>query len=406
MAGGVLTGSSRAPAQDSTRAWAVVGAAFAALFVVFGVAFSFGAFFGPISAEFGTGRASAAVLFSLTSFVFFSLGAVSGPAADRFGPRPLLLIGAAAFGVGLAATAGAERLWVACLTYGLGVGVGVGCVYVPTVAAVGGWFARRRALAVGITVSGIGLGTLAATPLAAQLVAAYGWRAVYAGFAATGSAVLLASAAVISAPPGGPRGGAPRRTGVALRTPAYRWLYLANLLLCLAVFVPFVHLPTSAEAAGVGPTAAAGLVGVVGAASIVGRLALGGGADGAGALRAYRISFLLVAASFALWWIGGGLLPLVAFAAVLGVGYGGFVALSPVVLAGLFGAERLGGLLGVLLTAHAVGSAVGPPAVGLAADATGGYGAAVVVLGLLSLAACAALLRVDAGPEPPTRQER
>ena len=121
-------------------------------------------FFGPISAEFGAGRAAASVVFSLTSLLFFTLGALSGPAADRLGPRPLLLAGAGAFGLGLAATAAADRLWIAYLTYGVGVGIGVGCAYVPIIAAVGGWFERRRALAVGVAVSGIGLSTLVAAP--------------------------------------------------------------------------------------------------------------------------------------------------------------------------------------------------------------------------------------------------
>jgi hypothetical protein len=64
----------------------VVAAAFVALFTVFGVAFSFGAFFGPIAAEFRTGRAAASGVFSLTSLLYFTLGAASGPAADRLGP--------------------------------------------------------------------------------------------------------------------------------------------------------------------------------------------------------------------------------------------------------------------------------------------------------------------------------
>jgi MFS family permease len=177
-----------------------------------------------------------------------------------------------------------------------------------------------------------------------------------------------------------------------LRTPIYRWLYLANLLLCLVLFVPFVHLPAFAEEAGVAPTAAAGLVGIVGATSILGRLVLGAVADGAGPLRGYRVSFFLIGASFALWWFGDGFWFLAAFAAVLGVGYGGFVALSPVVLAAFFGVERLGGLLGVLLTANGVGSALGPPAVGFVVDATGSYTPAIAALMLLGLAAYGALL--------------
>ena len=370
------------PARDSVRAWVVVAAAFVALFTVFGVAFSFGAFFGPIAAEFRTGRAAASGVFSLTSLLYFTLGAASGPAADRLGPRPLLLAGAAAFGLGLAATTVADRLWIAYLTYGAGVGLGVGCTYVPIIAAVGGWFERRRALAVGVAVSGIGLGTLAAAPLAAGLIDAYGWRTTYLLFAVAGSTVLVASALLVAAPPG-ERAGGRQGTGAAIRTPAYGWLYLSNLLLCLVLFVPFVHLPAFAEDAGVVATAAA---------SVIGRIVLGGVADHAGPLRAYRVSFLLIGMSFALWWVDDGFWLLAAFAAVLGVGYGGFVALSPVVLAEYFGVDRLGGLLGVLLTANGVGSALGPPAVGFVVDATGSYTPAIASLILLGLTAYAALL--------------
>ena len=80
---------------------------------------------------------------------------------------------------------------------------------------------------------------------------------------------------------------------------------------------------------------------------------------------------------------------------VLGVGYGGFVALSPSVLAEFFGAERLGGLLGVLNTAVGVGSALGPPSVGLVVDVTGSYTPAIFALALLGLAAFAALLPLE-----------
>lgn len=378
-------------ARDSVRAWVVVFAAFAALFTVFGVTYSFGAFFGPISAEFGTGRGASSVVFSLTSLLFFTIGAISGPASDRFGPRPLLIVSTVAFGAGLAATALAGSLWVAYLTYGVGVGVGVGCAYAPMLATVGGWFERRRALALGVTVSGIGLGILVAAPLSARLIDAYGWRSTYLIFAAVGSVTLALSAALISAPPR--HGTTPGSgTGDAIRTPAYRWLYLSNVLLCLVLFVPFVHLPAFAEGAGFGATSAAGLVGLIGGASIVGRILLGAVADRTGPLLGYQASFLLIGASFLLWWVGDDPWSLVAFAAVLGVGYGGYVALTPVVLAAFFGVERLGGLVGILLTANAVGSALGPPAVGLAVDLTGGYGVVIVVLMLIGLAAYATLL--------------
>jgi MFS family permease len=120
-------------------------------------------------------------------------------------------------------------------------------------------------------------------------------------------------------------------------------------------------------------------------------------------LRGYRVSFFLIGASFALWLFGDGFWYLAVFAAVLGVGYGGFVALSPVVLAAFFGVERLGGLLGVLLTANGLGSALGPPAVGFAVDVTGSYDAPIAILALLGLAAYAALLPLGPNAEAAVR---
>lgn len=68
--------------RDSVRAWVVVGAAFAGLFTIFGVTFSFGAFFVPISAEFGAGKAAPSVVFSLTALIYFKFGAERGIEID------------------------------------------------------------------------------------------------------------------------------------------------------------------------------------------------------------------------------------------------------------------------------------------------------------------------------------
>ena len=70
--------------------------------------------------------------------------------------------------------------------------------------------------------------------------------------------------------------------------------------------------------------------------------------------------------SFALWLVGGSYWVLVAFAIVLGLGYGGFVAIGPAVVAERFGTPRLGGLLGVLYTSVGIGSAFGAPLAGAA----------------------------------------
>src|SRR6185503_9631534 len=147
--------------------------------------------------------------------------------------------GAVAMGAGLVATAHAASLGIALAAYGLGVGIGVACAYVPMVALVGAWFERRRTLALGVAVAGIGVGTLVLPPVAAALIDRIGWRDTYLVFAAGGVAVLLAAALAATPAPAGvhPRGA---RLSEAVRDADYRWLFLSGMLVSLALFVPFV----------------------------------------------------------------------------------------------------------------------------------------------------------------------
>ena len=377
---------------DSARGWGVVAAAFAAMFVAFGIAYSYGAFLEEMRADFGIGRAAGATFFSLTALLYFGLGGIAGAAGDRFGQRRVLLVGAVALGAGLVVTSRASSLGIALAAYGFGVGIGVACAYVPMVALVGAWFERRRTLALGVAVAGIGIGTLAIPPATAALIEEAGWRSSYLVLAAIGVGVLaLCALAAAPAPVSRRAGGA--SLGDALRDPVYRRLYVATALLGVPLFVPFVYLPSYAEQRGVDPVLAAGLIGAIGTASVAGRLALGAVAGPLGLLRVFHGCFLAMALSFALWFVAGGSYAvLLLFAIVLGVGYGGYVALAPAVVAERFGVERLGAMLGVLYTSAGVGTAVGAPAAGAIIDA-GGYAPAIggaFVIGLASFAVVAA----------------
>ncbi|MQA15994.1 MAG: MFS transporter [Pseudonocardiaceae bacterium] len=363
---------------DSARGWRNVGAAFVSMFVVFGVAYSFGAFFAPMSEEFGTGSGATSAVFSITAFCYFALGSVSGWAVDRVGPRPVLLVGAAALGIGLLATAQVEALWLGYLSYGLGVGVAVACGYVPMVAVVGGWFERRRGVALGLAVAGIGVGTLAIAPLAALLIERVGWRTTFVVFGVVGAVALVGCALVATKPPEHD-GDVPPPLRRLVRTPAFVWLWVSALLLSSALFVPFVFLPAFATDLGVASVAAATLVGLIGMASVVGRLATGVLADYLGRIRTYQACVAIMAASYLVWLTAPSYWALVAFTIVLGVGYGGWVALGPAVVAELFGLRGLGRLVGLTYTAAAVGSLAGPPLAGVIIDATGTYRWAIAV---------------------------
>lgn len=378
--------------REGRTAWGVVAAAFVSMFTVFGVVYSFGVFFEPMAREFGTGRGLTSVIFAVTAFLFFVLGAVTGRAADRLGPRPVVLVGAVATGAGLILTAGVPSIWLGYLTYGLGVGLGTACGYVPMVAAIGGWFERRRALAIGIAVSGIGVGTLAVPPVAALLVGPLGWRRTYLVFGV--AALLLLSACGLAArrPPAGSKSSL--QLGRAVRTREFAWLYCSGLLSSFALFLAFVHIVPYAIKLGTAPVAAAGLISVVGIGSAAGRLGLGAAAERLGAVRMFQLSVGILIASYALWYLAPSYAALAAFALVLGLGYGGWVALSPSVMADLFGAEGLGGSLGALYTSAGIGALLGPPFAGFLVDATNSYRPAILTALGLAIAAGVLIARL------------
>jgi MFS family permease len=298
-----------------------VAATFASTFTVFGVTYSFGAFFDSMAEDFGTGKSATALMFSITTAWYFGIGPISGKAVDRFGPRPVLAVAAVCLGAGLFATAQVESIWLGYVTYALGVGTAVACAYVPMVATVGGWFVRHRTTALGIAVAGIGAGTIAVAPIAQ------------------------------------------------------------------AVFIK-----SYATDRGISSGAAASLVGIIGASSIVGRLGLGALGSRLGPVRLMQVSVAIMGASFVLWLTAGSsFVALVVFTIVIGVGYGGYIALSPAATAVLFGTVGLGAVLGAVYTGAAVGGLVGPPLAGEIIDRAS-YGVAIVVAMVLSLAAAAVLL--------------
>ena len=358
---------------DSRRAWFTVVAAFLASAVTLGTAYSFGAFFESMSDEFGSASGETAVIFGITTFSFFWLSLVTGRMMDRFGPRLVLAIGAVAMFAGLLLTSRVESLGVGYVTYGAGVGVAAACGYVPMVAMVGGWFMHHRALAVGLAVAGIGVGTMVMSPLSAALIDRYGWRDTYVIFAIGGAAVLLACIPLADRPPGdgSPQ---PSRFADAWSSPVFRRIHVSAFALGLALFVPFVFVGQYAKERGIGPVQAAVLVGVLGGASVLSRIGFGSLVRTFGSFRLYRACFVIHGVSFLVWFVAGSSYAvLVLFVLVLGVGYGGFVALGPIVISDRMGIAGLGSILGLLYTAPGLGGLIGPPAAGWLIDGTGSY---------------------------------
>ena len=363
--------------------WWVVAGAFAVMFMGFGAAYTFGSFFHSLHDEFGATRREVSLVFSLTAFLYFSLGAISGPFADRIGPRRVIAVGSVLVGAGLLFAAMTQRLWQVYFTYSLGIGLGVGIIYVPSVSAVQHWFVQQRGFASGLAVAGIGLGTLMMPPIATQLVSAFGWRWAYVVLGMAALAIMIPAALLIEqdptarglTPDGGPPSADSSAASVsgatlreALQSATFWWLYFALVMTSLGLFIPFVHLVPYATDHGISAFTASLILGMIGAGSTVGRLALGSMADRLGRRQSLIGAFLLMACMLVWWLMSTSVWALLIFAVLFGIGYGGVVALVPALTTDYFGVRQTGAIIGFLYTAASIGSLLGPTLAGVAFD--------------------------------------
>ena len=382
--------------------WIVVAAAFTLMFVGFGAAYSFAAFFRAFQSEFSASRAHVSLVFSVCAFLWFTLGAPGGMLADRLGPRRVALAGVASMVAALALASVAGSVEVLYITYSVGLGLGIGLTYVPSVGAVQPWFVANRAFASGLAVAGIGagnfLGPLAATWLIGQL----GWRAAYQALAAAVLVLAGAAALAIDDDPArhGVRGAArtdraklPGATlGQALRSEPFWLLYFSSMLVCVGLFVPMVHLASYAQDAGYSEGQGVVLVSLIGLGSLLGRFTIGGVADRIGRMLSLAAMFLGLGLMLIVWWLTTSYWLLIAFALLFGAFYGGFVALAPTLVMDLYGPRAVSGIIGLLYTAPGIGTLLGPPLAGAAYDAWRSYAVPILAASALSFAGAGLVL--------------
>ena len=376
--------------------WLVVAAVFTLLFTGFGAAYTFPAFFEPLRSEFAATRGAISLVFGISGFLYFILGIVSGPLADRYGPRPVIGFGVLCVAVGLAAAGLVDSLAMVLLAYGLGIGVGVGFIYVPAIGTVQRWFVVRRGQASGFAVMGIGLGTLTMPPLAAWLIDWLGWRQSYILLAVAflfcaGIAALLMRAspqAMGLAPDGAPQENEAASRAVhlpgfslaeTLRHRVFWRLYLASSLCCVGTFVPFVHLAAYAQDQGLTRAQGVWLVGLIGVGSTLGRFLLGSAADRIGRRRAFILVIVMTGLMVGYWLLASSFWSLALFAVGFGIAYGGYVALAPAYTIDLFGARSASAVIGALYTSVAFGTLVGPAFAGWAFDYWGSYAVPILI---------------------------
>lgn len=381
------------------RRHGIVAAAFTIQAVVIGGLFAYGVFFTALESELGWSRTVLSAA-SSTAFVVMGLFAVvSGRLTDRLGPRRVMTVSGLLYGLGYALMALLESPWQLFLFYGLFIGLGLSTHDVVTLSTVARWFPRRRGIMTAVVKVGTACGQMSVPVLATALIALFGWRGacLALGLGSALALVLLAqalrsdpssAASSTIATAGGaaatPPAPAPpehsQSLAEALRTRALWTLCATQFLFFPALMTIPVHLAAHGMDSGLSATAAATLLSMIGASSIVGRLLVGLTTDRFGGRRAMAACFALLLAALLWLQVAHAAWMLFAFTAVYGIAHGGFFTVVSPTVAEYFGVRAHGAIFGVVLFCGTLGGALGPTLAGWLFDQTGSYALAFGLL--------------------------
>lgn len=161
---------------DGGWGWVVMVASFFCCTILDGIVFSSGLFQPAMAEDFGVSKGYIALVSSLLSGFYLIAGPFASALANRYGFRPVTIVGSIIGGVAFALSYYATSVEFLFITYGLIGGIGFCLVYIPAVITIGYYFEKWRALATGIALSGSGVGTFIFAPLSNYLIEQVGWR--------------------------------------------------------------------------------------------------------------------------------------------------------------------------------------------------------------------------------------
>lgn len=387
--------------------WVIVAVMFVTLFFSLGFRFAFGVYYSAILDETGWSRADTAGIISAAMIVYACTAALAGYLFDRLGARVLFTIGALSMGSGLMLCSTVHSLAGLTAAYGILLGLSYAALgFIPHMAIVPRWFVQRRGLASALSLTGVGLGSLAIATLSAELIVRIGWRETMWWFGLAAMVVLIPlnllfhrhSAESVGLVPDGPSEQPAARiapvevgttVGDALRTPVFWLLALAVAMTGLCNMILIVHQTRMLVDMGFSLSLASLLFGVLGAMRAAGGLIWGPLSDRIGRSTCVVIICSISLIGLVLLWLTS-LVPTEAFALRIALlagyllAYGiGFNGISPVYASAVsdrFAGKNLGTILGLLDLGFGLGSALGPWWAGWMFDRYGSYGG--VILGV------------------------
>jgi len=390
--------------------------------------YAFSVFIKPLRAQFGWTATEVGLAYAICVLVFGLMTFPAGKLSDRFGPRPVVVIGGAIVGIGFFLTSTIKTPFELYLYYGLIAGFGGGLVYLPPIATAPKWWPDRRALATGLTVVGLGLGSFIMGPLATSINTFGGALPVfrYVGIAMFFMAII--AGLCLSNPPAGykpagwnppaPKAGAPKAGrdytfNETVKTVQFWMLYLAYFcgsfagLMVIGVIAAHGINEMNKEAAALAGVAVSALpkdvtgaiamqaalaTSSLNAANAIVRVLIGAIADKAGVRICFMVTFVLqVVAMAVLFPVGKTLFLLCIVAIIIGWNYGAMFTLFPSACLQYFGPSAQGSNYGLLFTSWGIAGFVSNLLAGRMFDMFGTYamsftiGAVFVAIGVVVL---------------------
>ncbi|XP_056643692.1 monocarboxylate transporter 12-like [Diorhabda sublineata] len=170
------TDENKSVIPDGGYGWIVLLATFLIYAIAEGISFAFGLLFVEFLYEFNGSKSATSWVGSL----FVALPLISGPVCstlvDKYGCQKMTILGSAICALGFALSAYAKNLGLLYLTFGVLGGLARGLCYITVVVTITYWFEKRRSVALGISASGTGFGTIVFAPFTNYLLYEYGWR--------------------------------------------------------------------------------------------------------------------------------------------------------------------------------------------------------------------------------------
>jgi MFS family permease len=389
-----------------SRWWIVFGAALSML-VAQGpvILYTLGLFIKPLNQDFGWDRASISAAGGLAAISSAIAIPFVGWLIDRWGIRTVLLpiVVLSAFSIALIALT-PNSVFVFMLFFAITGFLGSGQGPLGYAKCVSAWFDDRRGLALGVTMSGIGLGAALVPQYAQWLIGNFGWRTAYVGLGLLTlmiafPAVFLfinepvnetAPGRVPTAPSSFPQDRLPDLEVAEALAGRRFWLIAVALMLVSTVTQGMVvHTVPPLTDKGYSPEAAAALMIAVGLSTMVGRLLSGYLVDRIFA--PFVATFFFLLPCLGIYLLDTALSPIAGIIS-LGLASGTEIDMIGFFTSRYFGMKRFGQLYGYLFASFVIGSAFGPYMMGLAFERLHSYQPALWSFGVFMLLATALIL--------------